>query len=293
MWVITASISYCYKAFNCGEFVDPDEKKCEVAIESDTKGPDGYLADVEPDEQLSLRVVVNCGGESISGANVELGVAVKANTGGHHHHDYLRPDGKLQLSESGNAGKTVRGTTGATEMEVSFLAPSVAGDHMIRATCLDPTCDEEEEVTIWVGHKGFVRLPPSEFYVLIPNRDTEHPDNHYMTPDAGDRVVRIAKSHHEIFPDDPVLHLNDASLERGGMFDFSYPARQQYWRPPHQTHRDGRRIDIRANSLPTAIPEQNFDGFEMIVEDENCVAEIHNQGTNSQHYHMYCYEIGA
>jgi len=60
-----------------------------------------------------------------------------------------------------------------------------------------------------------------------------------------------------------------------------------------QTHRDGRRIDIRANSLPTAIPEQNFDGFEMIVEDENCVAEIHNQGTNSQHYHMYCYEIGA
>ncbi len=134
-------------------------------------------------------------------------------------------------------------------------------------------------------------LPPSAHYVLLENRDTKHPANHYLTPSAAGRIARLAETYHKRFPADPVLRLNDASLERGGVFDFDFPGRTVFWRKPHKTHRFGKDIDIRANPKfnVDAIPEANFPGFQQLASQRvKCRAALHNLGTKSQHYHVTC-----
>jgi hypothetical protein len=70
----------------------------------------------------------------------------------------------------------------------------------------------------------------------------------------------------------PVLYLNDASLEWGGLFDVNGNWQTGY----HSKHRMGRVIDIRANTAPGAMPEGNFIKF------RNLAAKI---GINTQTPH--------
>lgn len=265
------------------------EEICKLSIRTQTVGPGGYLAAVEPEKLLALQAVVECGGVPESDVDIEITLQVEANTGGHEHHDPMRPNGVLRLAGISDSDTAVlTGTTEESGLDLQFEAPKLAGDHVIKVRCLDRDCVTGDPQKIWVGRTGFQQLPSSAYYSLIPNRDQEHPSNHYMTPDAAAKVAQIATRYHNLFADDPVIHLNDASLIRGGMFDFSYSTRQQYWRPPHQTHHDGRRIDIRANSLSSAIPSSNFEDFKRIARRVGCVTEIHSPGASSQHFHLYC-----
>lgn len=280
-WPVDYPVSYRGSVL---AYFHEEEEQCKADLVSDSSS-----VEVEPGGSTLLRAVVECGGQSTAGVEVEVTVSVEPHSGGHQHHDEFRPSGSVRLKGAGGSSSALTGVTESSGFEFQFDAPKVAGDHWIQVHCLSRNCSEESHKKIVAGVSGLQRIPPSEYYSLIPNRDQEHPDNHFLTPDSVEKVGRIARRYHSVFPDDPVIHLNDASLLRGGMFDFSYSSRQQYWRPPHQTHHDGRRIDIRANSLPSAIPSRNFQEFTRIASEEGCVAEIHNGGTNSQHFHMYCY----
>jgi hypothetical protein len=281
MWQVDYSMSHRGSVL---AYFHEQQEQCRALIVSDDSS-----AEVEPNGSTLLRAVVECGGSPSAGVELEISLSVEPHSGGHYHHDEMRPSGSISLKGEGGSHTTVRGATESPGLEFQFDAPKVAGNHLISLRCVTKSCLEEEQTKILVGVRGLQKIPDSRYYVLIPNRDQEHPDNHFLTPDSVEKVTRIAQRYHSMFPNDPVLYLNDASLNRGGMFDFSYSSRQQYWRPPHQTHHDGRRIDIRANSLPSAIPARNFREFERIAKEEGCVAEIHNGGTNSQHFHMYCY----
>ena len=80
-----------------------------------------------------------------------------------------------------------------------------------------------------------------------------------------------------------MLHLNDASLVWGGLFD----AIDNDFEPPHKEHRRGSVIDIRANSKIGAIPPRSFIAFEkMAMKYYGVDAQIHNRGLPSQHYHV-------
>lgn len=91
--------------------------------------------------------------------------------------------------------------------------------------------------------------------------DTAHPANHYLNGDTLGKLMDLARLYKQVyFPFDPVLRLNDASLERGGLFDLG-----ALWAPPHHEHRRGVVIDVRANGSATAIPQRNFEDFQVLM----------------------------
>ena len=104
-----------------------------------------------------------------------------------------------------------------------------------------------------------------------------------MTTNASIVLQGIAGEWRSLYkPFGPVLHLNDASLERGGYFDIQY-----LWnRGEHAEHRRGTVIDIRANNLPGAIPRGDFKDFELVARKYGAVARLHKQNSDKQHYHV-------
>lgn len=160
---------------------------------------------------------------------------------------------------------TLAPTSGNSPLTFSFAAPAPAGDHTITAKCTDGSCGTGTG-SIWVGIKGLMSIPASSVYEIIsPNADTKHPDNHYLTVVANARLAVLATLYHEKFQNDPVLHLNDASLERGGLFDcceiykdqagiIHYRATEGWWTAPHSEHRRGTVIDIRESNTNGGVP---------------------------------------
>ena len=234
-------------------------------------GTNGALADVEPGKVVSsIRAEVTCDGVPSDKA-VTLTVEANANTGGHNHHDSARPPGALSPA------------SGSSPVTFSFAAPAPAGDHIVTAKCVDGSCGEDTG-KVWVGVKDLYQLNGSTAYELIqPNADVFHPGNHYLTTNASIVLQGIASEWRTLYkPFGPVLHLNDASLERGGYFDI-----QRLWnRGEHAEHRRGTVIDIRANNLPGAIPRGDFKDFERAARKYGAVARLHKKNTDLQHYHV-------
>lgn len=263
----------------------------------------GRLTSIEPGKNVSLIArVYDKNGVVAPNVNIKLIVDVLPNSGGHRH-DEGRHSNSISENRAGKLaplpgmtatisdnGKILEGNTQQNGLRFTFTAPALAGDHKITASCTDgKSCQTEGPNMVWVGVKDLVPLPGSDVYVLLPNvNDPKHPDNHYMTYAAMLRVTSLAALYHGQFPDDPLLHLNDASLERGGLFD--YKAKDgAAWKPPHETHREGIHVDIRANpdiNSDTAIPVKNFKDFVEIAKKAGGIAQLHNVGTSTQHYHV-------
>jgi len=121
---------------------------------------------------------------------------------------------------------------------------------------------------------GLSQIPNSQFYALMESngqtigaRPGFHTDNHNMTTGAAQKLMILAIYYHLEFPNDPVLHLNDASLPWGGVYDIcarptACPTQGVTpWVEPHKGHRRGTVVDIRANGDTTAIPRTNFAMF--------------------------------
>ncbi len=268
------------------------------------------LASIEPGqttESLVAKVYDN-NGQLVPNAKVKLELTVDADSGGHHQHSSDRPKGTLQSGVM--TGEIITGSTSTNGFVFTFKAPEPAGDHKITASCTDgKNCKPEGSDTVWVGVKNLVPIPnatdPSgyQLYTLI-GQDGFHPNNHYLTSDALARLTILAGRYRDVFPNNPALHLNDASLERGGVFDINfapytdkkgvYHSRTpggvpgSWWVAPHAEHRRGMVIDIRANGEDGSIPvdEEHFEAFEEIAQSLGTDAEIHSPGTSNQHYHV-------
>lgn len=199
--------------------------------------------DVEPGKALGLRAVVyDANGQPVAGVTLDIKAEVVANSGGHAHHDSDRPKGTVPGT----------GVTTAGGFDFSFTAPVVAGDHTVTVSC--GGCEGVGSFGVWVGVRGLESLQDrKEVYELVGERP-EHPANHYLTMESAARMVLLASTYTGPFRNDPknprpVLHLNDASLIRGGKFDI-----YQTWGGSHFEHCRGTAIDIRANDAPGAVP---------------------------------------
>jgi hypothetical protein len=261
-----------------------EQQQYTIKLSNDANPPaSGDLAEVEPGKATTtLRATVyDSSNQPVPNVNVKLEVTVEANSGGHLH-DNSRPRGLL--SNGVQTGTEVTSITGGDGMPFTFSAPAPAGDHKIKATCLDRDCTQEGPDKVWVGVKDLYQLNGSTAYELIqPNADVFHPGNHYLTANASIVLQGIASEWRTLYkPFGPVLHLNDASLERGGYFDI-----QRLWnRGEHAEHRRGTVIDIRANNLPGAIPRGDFKDFERAARKYGAVARLHKKNTDLQHYHV-------
>lgn len=255
------------------------------ATESET-----LLTSTEPDQSTNLIArVYDQNNQLIPNVGVRLILEAKKDSGGHHHGD------DTVTARTGTlAGQQVlTGNTGPSGLQFSYKAPSVSGDYKIKASCTDgKNCKQEGPDGVWVGVKYLYPATGSQNYVLIsPNRDTYHPDNHYLTGAANTALEELAIRYHMEFPNSPVLYLNDSSLERGGLFDIAFNCdtysgtcsrSKPWWTPPHSEHRRGVVIDIRANGTSTAIPPQNYGRFKAIanglymnVKDETDLGHFH------------------
>lgn len=235
------------------------------------------IAEVEPGNAISslrAQVINRRTGESVAGVPVKLKVDVTPFSGGHQHNE-SRPNGGINGTTD-----TALGTTQATGFPFSFIAPAPAGEHKITASCTDRTCTQEGPNVIEVKVPGLVSLGASGFYGLIGVTGS-HPDNHYLTLAAREKAGQLARRYRELFPTDPVLQYNDASLVWGGLFDIS-----GHWQPPHREHRRGTVIDVRANGAPGAIPSINYRDFTELAEEDGAHARLHSLGTPNQHFHV-------
>ena len=76
---------------------------------------------------IELTAKVTQGGRLKAGVVVSFSVDVTPNSGGHEHHDANRPKGNLNGTQ---------GTTDANgEVKLIFIAPEVAGIHLVKASC--------------------------------------------------------------------------------------------------------------------------------------------------------------
>jgi hypothetical protein len=236
------------------------------------------LGSIEPGVILNAsRVKVLKDRQPAPGVQVQIAVDVVARSGGHDHHDAGRPKGTLSVHA---------GTTGADgTLPFTFTAPASAGDHVITARCVNQDCGQATGM-VWVGYKDLQPLPPSPNYALVGATGT-HSDNHYLTDAAITKLNELVASYRARFPNAPLLHLNDASLERGGIFDI-----KANWTPPHHEHRRGTVIDIRVNDAPGTIPARNYKAFTDIAGRIGMNAKLHSPGTSNQHFHVRLMGVG-
>ncbi|HEU5121688.1 MAG TPA: hypothetical protein VFT59_02490 [Candidatus Saccharimonadales bacterium] len=99
-----------------------------------------------------------------------------------------------------------------------------------------------------VSVPGLIRLPKSKYIdevhysamdnVLVMAPPHDHPDNHWGKADLNAKLLKIAKKYYEAR--NKKLVVNDMSLAMGGILDFN-----NTWKAPHQTHKDGRHVDIQ------------------------------------------------
>lgn len=253
------------------------------------------LTSVEPGKSSKAMVakVFDQNGQVVPNVNIKLEVNVEPNSGGHDaDHDPNRPKGELS-SSSGQVSEentVLTGNTGADGLPFTFKAPAPAGDHTITGSCIGRTCMPDGPNMIEVEVEGLIPIPLSQAYELIGSRP-RHRNNHFLTTGALFRIAALAALYKATFPDpdDPVLHLNDASLIQGGLFDLN-----GNWNPPHHEHRRGTVIDIRANLEEGAIPEDNFSKFEELARAHgmNAKREVEIDDATEQeiistrHYHV-------
>jgi hypothetical protein len=90
----------------------------------------------------------------------------------------------------------------------------------------------------------------------------------------------------------PVLHLNDASLPWGGVYDIcARPGACTEngivaWYGPHAEHRRGSVVDVRANGSDGSIPAINKKRFKSFLENAGVPYLHESQGSTNEHFHI-------
>ena len=232
------------------------------------------LKDVEPGKSASSYVeVVNAlTNQPKAGVVVNIKVEVDASSGGHDHGESVAKRDKGTLGGNGcKAGAspgTIDCTTGSDgRAPFTFGAPDASGTHTFTATCASLACSGSKTAKIDVKVDGLWPIPPSGLYALYESDGSvigatkdRHPSNHYLTTTAANKLLVIAINYHHLYPQAPVLHVNDASLMWGGVFDINGA-----WQTPHSEHDRGTDIDIRANAELGNVPFENFSGFDKMT----------------------------
>lgn len=238
----------------CNDPYVPDPTATSCVLEQYTLSLQITPGQVEPSGSATVIATVNdAQGQPKSGAQVSIEVNVEEKSGGHDHHDATRPKGPLSGGGSTGADGTVSFT---------FGAPEVSGTHTFTANCVSPDCSNDPVTAkIKVMVEGLAPIPADPtLYTLIGAVTGKYSDNHYLTGNALNQLLVLAINYHFLYPNESVLHLNDASLIWGGKFDIA-----GNWTGDHAGHRRGTVIDIRANTVSGAIPESLFTDFEELA----------------------------
>jgi hypothetical protein len=237
---------------------------------------------------VTFTAVVAVGNQPKAGASVNFSVDVTPNSGGHEHHDVVRPKGNLS---------PIQGTTDANgEVKLIFTAPEVAGIYTISANCT--SCSNgvaTKEIRVKVpdlvpiSPRSPLNTDGTYIYALTSvdaihaGEGRYHKNQYYLTEQAGQNLLGLIKSF--AAAGWGTVALNDASLYWGGLYDI-----KGNWVDPHLGHRDGREIDIsftRARNPISPAKQKAF--YKKFCEDKAVEASfsILHHYVVLPHYHVY------
>jgi hypothetical protein len=215
-----------------------------------------------------------------SAVTVRVSLTVDPTSGGHAHGDGTRPRGGIAdvktCPSDDICWSSPQPTDGNGQVVFNFNPTETSGTHTITATCDGCSNTATKSVNVKVNESkdpGWDHLTASTDYALVGGETgKKHHDNHYLTATAREHLLATVEEYNTIYPDGPVLYLNDASLEWGGKFDI-----QGKWDKDtaHKNHRRGVVIDVRANQDPTAIPQARFTNFETFARHSGAYADLH------------------
>jgi hypothetical protein len=225
---------------------------------------------------------------------VHVSLTVDPTSGGHDHGDSARPRGGIAgVKTCASDSECWSGTTdGNGQVVFNFNSTEASGTHTISATCDGCGNTATKPVDVKVG--GLWPIPDSVYYALtedgsteVIGSTTEHKGNHnhHLTNAAALKIWRLAADYYNYqvlngVTSPTLLHLNDASLKWGGVFDIDAD-----WVPDHVEHRRGTVVDVRANSSPGAIPAADFDIFKNMAKTLRIDPHFEGGSTN-QHFHL-------
>ncbi len=281
------------------------EKKYTIKLSQVTAKPSkhgNYITDIYPDKNFInnsepsanpvitsdalVAIVYDENGQKINNVNIHVEIEPVESTAGHFKHG-VRPKKVStygQLVTTTSLDLQLEGNTGTEGFKFRYLASELSGDYNIKVTCKDKVCNQTQPSKVWVGVENLIPLEeiPS-LYEFVGDKPT-HPDNHYVTEKTRVKMIILATKYKTKFPNNAVLHYNDSSLERGGLFDVG----KVKWKPPHEMHRVGTDVDVRANEAFGNIPSKDDADFRRLAKKSGCFADLEDAGTIYEHFHLYC-----
>ena len=190
--------------------------------------------------RTNVKVAVTVSGKIFLAApyRVEVTSAAVDSSGGHSH-TQNRPSGYF-VTTSGDTVKQQDFDTGPDTIRTVYQASMFGGKERIIAKILSLTPTIADTDTVVVRVPNLISFPRNSNYQLPPNRDTLHPNNHYLLQGAINDLVDAANGfQNEEWNTSGIMNLNDMSLQSGGLFDIYHT-----WIPPHRAHRLGKSVDI-------------------------------------------------
>lgn len=289
-----------------GQCVEPEpEKKYVIKLLPVTAKPSkhgNYITDLYPDKNfinnsepsenpvitsdVLVAIVYDENGQRINNVNIHVEIEPIESTAGHFKHG-VRPKKVStygQLITTTSLDLQIDGNTGTDGFKFRYLAAELSGDYNIKVTCKDKVCNQQQPSKIWVGVENLIPLEKiASLYEFVGDKPT-HPDNHYVTEKTRVKMITLAAQYKTKFPNNTVIHYNDSSLERGGLFDVG----KVKWKPPHKRHRVGTDVDVRANEAFGNIPSEDDAEFSRLAKKSGCLARLEDIGTIYEHFHLYC-----
>lgn len=252
----------------------------------ETVEPSGTTYKAAITTETITATVIDQNNKPIPNSNVTIITKAVDFSGGHCHDpekkglicraDQNRPKGTLTISkdiltDGLVASDSVNGVTKSNGQFIfTFTSSPVSGSHEITAMCdqcIGPTTGQ-----IDVKVNKLFALPTSDWYNL--NTPDSHPKQPglFLTGTAAIKLESLAHAYvtskQEIRPTKPTV--NAGSLEWGGLYDIN-----KNWKSPHGEHRRGTVVDLRANLIPGAIPQENFIGFNVLCSIAKARCAIH------------------
>jgi hypothetical protein len=244
---------------------------------------------------------------------VEVRISLKVNptSGGHDHGKSDRPRGGIAgVQTCASDDECWKNNTVNGEVVFNFNAPEASGTYTISATCDGCTNTATKPVNVKVDGLEPIPAVPLFYSLVEANGDVIgartgwHTDNHNLTPTAAQKLMAIAalyrspkfmivvdkKTGRKDFP--PVLHINDASLPLGGVYDIC--ARPDAcpndgviaWQKPHAEHRRGTVVDVRANGDVGSIPASKKEAFITLLQIQKMPYLQESKKTSNEHFHL-------
>lgn len=192
----------------------------------------------------------------------------------------------------------IRNTDSTGVLKFKFLASQFGGIERIRARTVSDT-GKWDTLSLATRVLGLELLPAGTNYSKIGGTCEHHgpggaanctePDNnHWAAPEVIDSLTSVAAEWASQFPNEPRLFINDISIPLGGGLDiFGLWEADLVSGRGHQTHREGRDVDIR-----TAFPNYRT-GVNIRDAQGNLILDERGRAVGNQRFNRICRVRGA